>query len=158
MALTDYIRETWQNAVTAINATRLNNVETGLDAVTDGVRFGTGGPDVVVLTAAATLTDATGTALLSADTAGFTVTLPTAVGRRSKRFTFKNISGNSNAITIDPAGTELIDTSGTVVTATIGEAFTIESDGTNWRTVVPYGAPGGGGGASSFASLLKAGI
>ncbi len=38
MPLGDYIRETWQNAVTAINATRLNNIETGLDNVTDAAR------------------------------------------------------------------------------------------------------------------------
>jgi hypothetical protein len=37
LPLGDYIRETWQNAVTAINATRLNNLESGLDSVTDAV-------------------------------------------------------------------------------------------------------------------------
>lgn len=55
MPLPDYIRETWQNAVTAINATRLNNIETGLDNVTESVRAleassysGTGSPEGVV--------------------------------------------------------------------------------------------------------------
>lgn len=39
MPLSDYPRETWQNNVTAANATRMNNIESGLDAVTDAVRF-----------------------------------------------------------------------------------------------------------------------
>ena len=63
-----------------------------------------------------------------------TVTLPTAVGRSGRVYVFKLIGG-SNALTLDPNGSETIDGSSTWSTTTLYGKVTIISNGTNWEII-----------------------
>jgi hypothetical protein len=60
-----------------------------------------------------------------------TVNLPTAVGKKGRRYTFKEIAGSAT-ITIDAAGDETIEGQATLTVTTVN---TIESDGANWWIV-----------------------
>lgn len=65
--LGDYTRETWANNSTVLNATRLNNMESGLDAVTDAVRslnFDVSGSDTLFVNGATELMRMTSAGLL----------------------------------------------------------------------------------------------
>lgn len=83
---------------------------------------------------------ATDTALQSDDTiiantsgGAFTLNLPTAIGIKGKKFLIKKVFGAANQLTIDPFGTETIDTILTVNLTGSGGAFIwIESDDANW--------------------------
>lgn len=81
-------------------------------------------------TSAYTITDSDTVIIGNTSTAGFTLTLPTAVGRTGRRFLIKKIGGNnpltiaSNGGTIDSASTEQIS---------MNYGFReVVSDGTNW--------------------------
>lgn len=63
----------------------------------------------------------------------FTITLPTAVGKTGKKYYVKNIGTGS--ITIDPNGTETIDSNSTIIIRTRNAALAIVSDNANWRII-----------------------
>ena len=63
-----------------------------------------------------------------------TVTLPTAVGISGRMHIFKLING-SNALTLDPDGSETIDGASTWTTTTLYAKVTIISNGTNWEII-----------------------
>lgn len=74
--------------------------------------------------------------ILGDATAGaFSVTLPTAVGIRGRRYTIKKIDSSGNAVTIDGAGAETIDGAATVALGTQYAFRTIVSNGTNWSVI-----------------------
>ncbi len=76
--------------------------------------------------------------VLSCGTGGYTVNLPTAVGRAGKRFTIIHKTGSSS-ITLDGDGTETINGTTTyVVNPGLGNGTTIISDGSNWYTEIGY--------------------
>lgn len=93
-------------------------------------------PSLVVKTSAYTLTDADVTVLADTTSAGFTLTLPTAVGRLGKLFRIKKKSTDSNTLVIDGAGSETIDGSANITSsATNRPNWTLQSDGSNWWIV-----------------------
>lgn len=69
---------------------------------------------------------------------GFTVNLPTAVGKAGVDITVKNTTASTNTITIDGNGSETIDGSATFAMSTARQAITVRSDGTNWMIVAAY--------------------
>jgi hypothetical protein len=75
--------------------------------------------------------------------AGFTATLPPALGLKGKPYWFKNV-GSANTLTVSRAGTDTIDT-GTTLALTAGQAATLVSDGVSkWYQVDSIGSGGGG--------------
>lgn len=71
--------------------------------------------------------------LTDATSAGFTVTLPTAVGRKGKQFTIKRVDQTlANAVTIATTSSQTIDGSTTRKLMTQYEFYTVQSDGANW--------------------------
>ena len=69
-------------------------------------------------------------------TPGTTITLPTAVGITGQKFEIANSTGGN--ITVDTTSSETIYMPGGVVTAVIltdGEALTVKSNGTNYRSI-----------------------
>lgn len=73
------------------------------------------------------------TILVDGSGGAFTQSLPTAVGIKGKRYTFKAIA--TGIVTLDGATTETIDGSTTLKLCTSGDYVTIESDNANWRVV-----------------------
>lgn len=84
-------------------------------------------------TGAYTLVNSDDTILADATSAGFTLTLPTAVGITGKCFTIKKIDSSTNIVTVDGNGSETIDGSTTNLLNRINESLKIISDGTNWK-------------------------
>jgi len=76
-----------------------------------------------------------------------TMTLETCVGCDGRQHMFKKIDSSSNAMTIDGAGAELIDTAANVSTTVQGITFWLKSRGvTGWASVIllPGTAPAAG--------------
>lgn len=69
---------------------------------------------------------------------GFTVNLPTAVGKVGVEITIKNTSASTNTITVDGNGSETIDASATFAMSTARQSITVRSDGSNWMIVAAY--------------------
>src|SRR6185369_17208968 len=61
-----------------------------------------------------------------------TITLPTALSARWRKYTIKKIDASANTVTIDAAGAETIDGALTVVLTTQYQSVTIQSNGTGW--------------------------
>lgn len=68
-----------------------------------------------------------------ATSAGFTVTLYTAVGNSGRRLIIEKTDSSTNAVTIDGLSTETIQGALTAVLKTQNESITIVSNGTEWR-------------------------
>lgn len=92
-------------------------------------------------TGAYTTTSSDHTVNCDTTTAGFSVTLVTAVGNTGLRQTIKKIVA-ANTLTVDPAGTETIDGAATVALTAIYDAITVQSDGANWIKVATVAASG----------------
>lgn len=68
--------------------------------------------------------------------AGFTITLPTAVGHDGEQIGVYNPTASTNVVTLDGAGSETVDGSLTISgTSTARGSRTIEARGGNWVTV-----------------------
>jgi hypothetical protein len=90
-------------------------------------------------TAAYTATAGDDLILGNATSAAFTVTLPTAVGIKGKRYTVKKTDASANAVTVDGNGSETIDGA---LTKALGSQFatiTIVSDNAAWQIVAQQG-------------------
>jgi parallel beta-helix repeat protein len=84
-------------------------------------------------TANYTLTQTDEVILADASSGAFTLTLPSAASvGAGQEYTIKKIDGSTNAITIDPNGTETIDGAATYSLASQWKYVTIVSDGANW--------------------------
>jgi hypothetical protein len=68
-----------------------------------------------------------------ATSAGFTATLPTAVGNKGKCFTLKKTDSTFNLVTIATTSAQTIDGASTIKLATQNEAVTVVSDNSNWQ-------------------------
>lgn len=86
-------------------------------------------------TAAYTLTDYDKNIMANATTAGFTLTLPTAIGRANKVYKIKKTDITSNVVVIDASGTETIDGLLTWDLRFAEDYIEIVSDGANWKTL-----------------------
>jgi hypothetical protein len=66
-------------------------------------------------------------------TAGaMSINLPTAVGSAGKVYVIKKTDATANAVTIDPAGAELVDGAGTLVFSTQYTSYSIVSNNVGW--------------------------
>jgi hypothetical protein len=84
-------------------------------------------------TSAYTLVTSDDLILADANSAAFTLSLPTAVGNQGKVFKVKKTDTTYNAVTIDPNSTEQVDGNSTTTLNTKGETLTVVSDGSNWQ-------------------------
>jgi hypothetical protein len=85
--------------------------------------------------------------LANATSGAIVVSLPTAVGVAGRRKEVKKTDASTNAVTIDPAGSETIDGDATIFSDEQDDVVALRSDGANWRIVTPIA--GGGGGTST---------
>lgn len=79
---------------------------------------------------AATVND--GTIRCNAAAGMITISLPAAASVTGLGLCIKKIDGSANVVTIDPAGTELIDGVATMLVETQWQAICIQSNGTGW--------------------------
>ena len=86
-------------------------------------------------TGAYTLTASDAVILADATTAGFTLTLPTAVGLSGHLYHIKKIDASANVVVIDGAGVETIDGAATVSISVQNQSYTLVSDGAGWRLI-----------------------
>lgn len=70
--------------------------------------------------------------LCDATAAGFTATLPTAVGREGQTYTFKKIDSSANVVTIATTSAQTIDGVTTQALSTQYESITVVSNNANW--------------------------
>lgn len=70
--------------------------------------------------------------LANATSGAITVNLPTAASIAGRTYTIKNTGDGSNAVTVDPNGSETIDGDSTVELTNQYNSIKIVSDGTNW--------------------------
>lgn len=80
--------------------------------------------------------------------AGFSVTLPTAVGRTGKIYVIKKVDSGANIITVATTSSQTIDGATTRTLPRQYDAITVQSDGSNW-IIISY-VPGRNGTAGSF--------
>jgi hypothetical protein len=108
-------------------------------------------------------TTTTSDSVINCDTtsAGFTVTLVTAVGNAGLQQTFKKIVA-ANTLTIDPNGAQTIDGAATVALTAQYDSITVVSDGANWIRVANSASGGSGtvtsvGGTGTVSGLTLTG-
>jgi hypothetical protein len=73
--------------------------------------------------------------LADATSAGFTVTLPSAIGLAGAKFTIKRINSNANNVTIATTSAQTIDGATTQVLTMPFSSFDLVGDGTNWQII-----------------------
>lgn len=76
-----------------------------------------------------------GLVLVNADVDSLVLTLPSTASNSGKLYYIKKIDSSNNTVTIDGAGTELIDDAETAVLTVQYESVTLVSDGTAWWIV-----------------------
>jgi len=86
-------------------------------------------------TTAYTVTASDSIIYADATSAGFIVTLPTAVGITGRQYTIKKIDSTANAVTVDPTGAETIDGAATYSLGTQWKYLTVVSNGANWGII-----------------------
>jgi hypothetical protein len=121
-----------------IGVTVTDNAGANKSVVTiPGGTAGTGYPTLTVATktAAYTLVDADDVILGDATASGFTITLPTAVGRTGAQFVIKRINTNANIVTIATTSSQTIDGATTYELITPHAGILVVSDGANWRVI-----------------------
>ena len=82
-----------------------------------------------------TLTEFYRTVEVDASGANRTITLPTAVSARFRKYTIKKIDATANTVTVDADGAETIDGALTVVLTTQWQSVTVQSNGVSWIIV-----------------------
>jgi hypothetical protein len=90
--------------------------------------------NVATKTSAYTITATNDVILADATTAGFTVSLPTAVGA-TKAYTIKKTDSTANAVTISGTLSQTIDGSTTAVLSRQYESITVVSNNANWLII-----------------------
>lgn len=82
--------------------------------------------------------DQDGLIIVDATAGDKTYTLPTAVGRVGKIFSFKKIDSSTNSVIIDPNGAETINGASTFSFNREKRVISIISNGTNWAIIGDY--------------------
>jgi hypothetical protein len=90
---------------------------------------------IVAKTAAYTATTSDSTILASAASAAFSITLPTSVGATGKFYTIKKTDSSANVVTIATTSSQTIDGAATKALSYQYDAYTVQSDGSNWSIV-----------------------
>lgn len=86
-------------------------------------------------TGAYTLTAADSIVLANVSSAGFTLTLPTAVGCAGRRYTIKKDSSAVNTLTVATTSSQTIDGATTKTFTAAFSSMEVVSDGANWQIV-----------------------
>ena len=86
-------------------------------------------------TGAYTLVNSDDTILGDCTSAGFTLTLPTAVGITGKKFTIKKIAESTNTLTIATTSSQTIDGATSFAIRSKENFIVVQSDGANWVVV-----------------------
>lgn len=79
-----------------------------------------------------TITNNDGTIIADASSGNITITLPPAADSSQFIFRIKKKDITANTVMVDANASETIDSSSTYVLATVNEAITVQSDGTEW--------------------------
>lgn len=87
---------------------------------------------VVTVTGTHTANDGERTILADATGGAFTVTLPTAIGRKGRKFTVIRVNGGGNAVTVDGDGSETISGAANVALGSQWDRMTAISDNAQW--------------------------
>ena len=82
--------------------------------------------------------DQDGLIIVDATAGSKTYTLPTAVGRVGKIFSFKKIDSSTNSVIIDPNGAETVNGASTFSFNRQYRTIAIMSDGTGWNIISDY--------------------
>jgi hypothetical protein len=82
-----------------------------------------------------TLTNDDSVILGDTTTAGFTLTLPTAVGRSGQTYTIKKVSADANTLTVATTSAQTIDGATSISSATQWNTWVVVSDGANWLII-----------------------
>lgn len=75
------------------------------------------------------------TVLCTTTGAGFTITLPTAVGCTGKKYNIKKVSSDSNTLTIATTSSQTIDGGSTATITVQYVSIQVVSDGANWEVI-----------------------
>lgn len=94
---------------------------------------------VLAITASYTMDDADALILANATSGAITVTLLTAKGRDGRRIIIKKTDASSNLVTIDAAGSELLDSSLSLGLSQKNAAREYMSDGAQWWLISEIG-------------------
>jgi hypothetical protein len=121
--------------VAASNTIQLGNTSI-TDVITSG-RLKSNGIISNIVTKTASYTALISDEIITGDatTSGFTITLPTAVGKTGQTFTIKRINSGSNNVTVGTTSSQTIDGSTTYVLSAQYKYVKVVSDGTNWIIV-----------------------
>lgn len=113
-------------------------------STTDGVVWDTPAQQITSKSTTATLTTGEAGVILVSAVAGYTLTLPTAVGNSGLQYTIKKTDANTNLITIDADGSEKIDGAEIYTELNYQYAYvTIVSDNSNWCIIGQSTVKGG---------------
>jgi hypothetical protein len=88
--------------------------------------------NVATLSSATTLTLSNDVVLCNTTSAGFTVTLPSAVTTSGKTFVIKKTSSDTNILTVATTSAQTIDGASTALLFVGNEEITLQSNGSNW--------------------------
>lgn len=100
---------------------------------------------VATKTTTYSVADTDGLLNLDATSAGFTTTLPTAVGRDGQLFAFRKHDATTNTATIATTSSQTINGAATWALNGYGSLVVVQSDGSNWVVVRRFEALIGGG-------------
>jgi hypothetical protein len=98
--------------------------------ILNGLNYG-----VTSQTSAYTATATVTVILCNSTTAGFTVTLPTAVSVIGRKYTIKKTDSSANAVTVGTTSSQTIDGSTTYSLPSQYNFVTVMSDGANWMRI-----------------------
>ena len=101
----------------------------------DGTNTAWAFPSLSTKTSAYTLTNTDSTILGNATSAGFTLTLPTAVGNTGKTYVIKKTDSSTNAVNIGTTSSQTIDGNTTYAISNQWGGVTLQSDGSNWLII-----------------------
>lgn len=102
----------------------------------DGVLFANGHQiNVTTVSGAYGVAPSDGFIAANAVSAGFTVTLPTAIGIEGRIFTIKKVDATGNGVTVATTSSQTIDGATTQVITTQYTSMTVISDGVNWSII-----------------------
>ncbi len=90
---------------------------------------------ITTITSTTTLNETHYTILADATSGVITINLPTASGIAGRIYIIKKIDSTTNAVIIDPYGSETIDGATTYSLTSQNQVVRIQSDGTNWRII-----------------------
>jgi hypothetical protein len=113
------------NVSGATSTTALNGITT-----TAGIRQA-----LATKTGAYTLTTLDYTVLGNANTASFSLTLPTSVGATGQVYIIKKVDSTANTVTILTTSSQTIDGSASKVLSSQYDGFQLQSDGANWMII-----------------------